>query len=433
MDIASLIDKRILRLIDRLDRLAARGQASAWLVGGSLRDLYLGLPLYDYDICTTLYPDEVMAGLADLRCIPTGIEHGTVTVWTEGLQVEITTLRAEGPYSDKRHPDHLLFLTDLAEDLLRRDFTINAMAWHPDEGLSDPYNGREDLAAGLIRAVGEPTRRFREDALRILRALRFASTLGFRIEEETALAMRAEASGLRQVARERILTELRRCMGHMAFASVWSAWPELVEIVFSDVCVPELRMGASLVEHVEAMFVGYDETAPEAVCFMYLLRALQKSTETKLREVCAGLRLDGATQKAITAVYLGSRSDFFHQTYTSERVQAAYGLRRWPDYWDELLAFLSLIEPEDRFVYSPLDRGRIEALLRETRAIRVAGLATSVTELKIDGSDLLARGLRPGKQIGIILETLLDRVIEGEVRNSRDALSELAEKLISDK
>ena len=198
------IPTSVLELMDRLEEAGFE----CYCVGGCVRDASLGIEPHDYDCCTAATPEEMLAIFADRRLVLAGLKHGTVGVVTESGVVEITTFRTEGGYADARHPDWVKFVRNLREDLARRDFTVNAMAYSPRRGLADPFGGQEDLKKGLIRAVGRPEERFREDALRILRGLRFAARFGFAIEEETRAAMDTEIAGLDALARERVLVEL---------------------------------------------------------------------------------------------------------------------------------------------------------------------------------------------------------------------------------
>ena len=194
-----------------LDALHGAGHA-AYAVGGCVRDSLLGLDPHDWDLCTSARPEQVMALFGEEKCIPTGLQHGTVTVKQGGRLYETTTFRTEGAYSDGRHPDVVCFVPDVREDLARRDFTINAMAYSAEEGLIDPFGGRDDLAAHLVRAVGEPERRFEEDALRILRLYRFAARFGFAIDPATGTAARALGPHLDCVSAERIQEELLKLL-----------------------------------------------------------------------------------------------------------------------------------------------------------------------------------------------------------------------------
>ena len=194
-----------------LTRLHAAGHA-AYAVGGCVRDSLLGQTPHDWDLCTSATPEQVLELFGEAHCIPTGLQHGTVTVKHGGELYEITTFRTEGAYSDGRHPDAVCFVPDVREDLARRDFTINAMAYSAEEGLIDHFGGRDDLAAHLVRAVGEPERRFEEDALRILRLYRFAARFGFAIDPATRQAARALCRHLDCVSEERIAEELSRLL-----------------------------------------------------------------------------------------------------------------------------------------------------------------------------------------------------------------------------
>ena len=182
----------------------------AWLVGGCVRDHLMGLPPKDFDVATNATTDRVIEAFAGFRVIETGIKHGTVTVISDRIPVEVTTYRVDGDYSDGRHPDSVEFTSDIRDDLSRRDFTINAMAYSPSECYLDLFGGVDDLKDKIIRCVGEPDKRFGEDALRILRALRFASVYDFAIEPATASALRKKAPDLKHVAGERIREELRK-------------------------------------------------------------------------------------------------------------------------------------------------------------------------------------------------------------------------------
>lgn len=207
----------------------------AYVVGGCVRDTLMGKEPHDWDVTTDAKPDAIKELFADFRTVDIGIKHGTVMVLSSGMPIEITTFRVDGAYSDNRHPDKVAFTDRLEDDLSRRDFTVNAMAYHPEEGLIDPFGGEDDLKSKTIRCVGNPDTRFREDALRILRALRFASTLNFSIEPETAQSILQNANLLNHIAKERISTELVKMLCGdnifeilMRFRSVFAVFmPEL--------------------------------------------------------------------------------------------------------------------------------------------------------------------------------------------------------------
>ncbi len=194
-----------------LTRLESAG-FSAFVVGGCVRDHLMGNTPHDFDIAASALPNETKRVFADCRVIDTGIKHGTVTVLYKGLSTEITTFRTDGEYSDGRHPDSVTFSRNVENDLSRRDFTINGIAYNPKSGFTDPFGGRDDIGARIIRCIGEPDKRFSEDALRILRALRFSAVLGFSIEERTAAAIHSLKKSLRKVSAERIFAELKRLL-----------------------------------------------------------------------------------------------------------------------------------------------------------------------------------------------------------------------------
>ena len=194
-----------------LAQLSAAGHA-AYVVGGCVRDSLLGRTPGDWDVCTSALPDETRAVFAGHKLILTGLKHGTVTVVLQGRPYEITTFRVEGGYTDHRHPDAVRFVPRVEDDLARRDFTVNAMAWNPDTGLVDCFGGRADLAAGVIRCVGQPDARFAEDALRILRAVRFAAQLDLAVDPDTAAAAERLRDTVQNVSAERIFAELDRLL-----------------------------------------------------------------------------------------------------------------------------------------------------------------------------------------------------------------------------
>ena len=205
-----------------------RAGHEAWLVGGCVRDLLRGVRPHDWDICTSARPEETEGCFSGRRIIETGLKHGTVAVVEDGTPYEITTYRADGPYSDGRRPDFVRFVSDLEADLARRDFSMNAVALGLDGGLRDPFGGEEDIQAGVIRCVGEPSRRFREDGLRIMRALRFSASLGFEIEEQTARAIHDSRTALTHVSAERVNAELRRLLVGERAGDVLREYPDVL-------------------------------------------------------------------------------------------------------------------------------------------------------------------------------------------------------------
>ncbi|HZK27441.1 MAG TPA: CCA tRNA nucleotidyltransferase, partial [Thermoclostridium sp.] len=200
------IPNNILRIIDILENNGHK----AYIVGGCIRDMLLNIKPKDYDICTSARPEQVQKLFK--KSIPTGIKHGTVTVISDSNPVEVTTFRVESGYSDRRHPDNVNYTDSLIEDLKRRDFTMNAIAYHPVQGIIDPFDGASDIKRRIIKTVGDPKERFNEDALRMLRAIRFQARFNFSIEQNTLNAIEALSKNIKDVSRERILLELNGIM-----------------------------------------------------------------------------------------------------------------------------------------------------------------------------------------------------------------------------
>ena len=281
-----------------LTRLHAAGYA-AYAVGGCVRDSLLGQTPHDWDLCTSATPEQVLELFGEAHCIPTGLQHGTVTVKHGGELYEITTFRTEGAYSDGRHPDHVAFVPDVKEDLARRDFTINAMAYNAEEGLIDPFGGQNDLAVGIVRAVGEPQRRFEEDALRILRLYRFAARFGFAIDPATGQAARALCRHLDCVSEERIAEELSRLLAAPAPGAYLEA--EVLAVIFPELDAAELPESRRILdalepgmEHVPVRLAALlcplgEAGARAALKRLKCSNALTGTVATLVREAAAGM------------------------------------------------------------------------------------------------------------------------------------------------
>jgi tRNA nucleotidyltransferase (CCA-adding enzyme) len=226
-----------------LKRLSENGR-EAYAVGGCVRDSLLGLTPNDWDVATSALPEETERIFADCRVIETGLKHGTVTILSGGMPIEVTTYRIDGAYSDGRHPDDVSFTRNLKDDLARRDFTVNALAYNPESGLADCFGGRQDLADGIIRCVGDADIRFREDGLRILRALRFSSVLGFSIESRTAESALRNRDLLDRIAGERIQAEFTKLLCGRGAAEVLRKFREIIAQF-----IPEIRPSFGFDQH----------------------------------------------------------------------------------------------------------------------------------------------------------------------------------------
>ncbi|MBQ5972664.1 MAG: hypothetical protein IJL69_00565, partial [Oscillospiraceae bacterium] len=229
-----------------------RGGFEGWLVGGCVRDGLMGKTPHDFDLTTDARPDELVRLFSGYHVIETGLKHGTVTVVVGGEPVEITAFRVDGAYRDHRHPETVTFTGDLSADLSRRDFTVNAMAYSPEKGLRDLFGGREDLARRVIRCVGEPDRRFEEDGLRILRAMRFASVLDFTVDPATAESMRRKAALLRAVSAERIFSEFTRFLTGPGAGRLLREFPTVTAVFLPELAPDRAAAAANAVDAASA-------------------------------------------------------------------------------------------------------------------------------------------------------------------------------------
>ena len=383
-----------------LTRLHAAGHA-AYAVGGCVRDSLLGQTPHDWDLCTSATPEQVLELFGKAHCIPTGLQHGTVTVKHGGELYEITTFRTEGAYSDGRHPDHVAFVPDVKEDLARRDFTINAMAYNAEEGLIDPFGGQNDLAAGIVRAVGEPQRRFEEDALRILRLYRFAARFSFSIDPATGQAARALCRHLDCVSEERIAEELSRLLAAPAPGAYLEA--EVLAVIFPELDAAELPESRRILdalepgmEHVQVRLAALlcplgEAGARAALKRLKCSNALTGTVATLVREAAAGM--PGAAL-----------------TLTARRFLSRYDLATITD----LTALCSARHPEQAEAFAALQQEA--ARLVETNA------CCRINQLAVNGRDLMDAGIRPGPGLRRVLDALLEQVLTGQLPNEKAAL-----------
>lgn len=411
----------------------------AWIVGGCVRDALLGLPPKDYDLTTSALPEETQRVFAAYPRIETGLRHGTVTVLLEGEPLEITTYRVDGAYSDARHPDGVTFTRSLRQDAARRDFTINAMAYAPGWGLQDFFGGQADLARGILRAVGAAEKRFREDALRILRALRFASVLDFTLEGETARAARACAPLLAAVSAERVSGELGKLLCGKAAGRVLRDYPDVLGVVLPEI-LPMVGLDHRNPHHCYDVWthttVAVDHVPPELpLRLAMLLHDIGKPDTFSLGEDGQGHFYGHPRRSVELAEGILSRLRFPRRT--RERVltlvryhdavleESPQRVRRWlnklgPEFFFDLLA----IQGGDAAAQAPAYCTRLDHLRRlETLARQVLDQAPCLTvrDLAVGGEDLLALGYR-GPAIGRALRALLDQVLSETVSNEKNAL-----------
>ena len=388
-------------LLDELHRAGF----GAYAVGGCVRDSLLGLAPHDWDLCTAARPGQVMELFGEDRCIPTGLQHGTVTVKRDGKLYEITTFRTEGRYSDGRHPDSVAFVPDLREDLARRDFTINAMAYSAEEGLCDPFGGREDLARGVVRAVGEPLRRFGEDALRILRLYRFAARFGFAIDEATEAAAKQLASHLDCVSAERIEEELNKLLAAPQPGAYLE--PEVLAFVLPELPPEELTKAR---RRIDALPAGTEQVS---VRWAALLLPLGETGARKAlkRLKCSNARIDGT---AVLVRECGEKTpdalDKCDLCLQAKRLLGRYDLHTV----QQLTALWTALAPEEKASF--------DALRAEAEALTAQGACCRISQLAVSGRDLMAAGAAPGPGLRRVLEALLEEVITGRLPNKKTEL-----------
>ena len=446
-----------------LDALHRAGFA-AYAVGGCVRDSLLGLAPHDWDLCTAARPEQVIELFGEKQCIPTGLQHGTVTVKRDGRLYEITTFRTEGSYSDGRHPDSVAFVPDVREDLARRDFTINAMAYSAEEGLCDPFGGQEDLTRGVVRAVGEPLRRFEEDALRILRLYRFAARFGFVIDEATEAAAKQLAAHLDCVSVERIEEELNKLLSAPKPGAYLE--PEVLAFVLPEL-PPDYLSEAR--EIIDALPAGAEEVTTRWAAL--LLPLGEDGTRKALKRLkCSNAMIDGVAT-LVKEGGAGVRGAFSSDTETgcgSQRLRrpsrgsctllaaaptATPCFRRWrrslplqaipsPDslpsrqvlnlQTKRLLGRLELpmLVRLTRLCAAlyPEQKEEWKALQTEAETLTAQNACCRISQLAVNGRDLMAAGVAPGPGLRRVLEALLEEVITGRLPNEKAELLTFAAK-----
>ena len=433
-----------------IGRLNAQGY-EAYAVGGCVRDTLLGREPKDWDICTSAEPAEVERAFSDMpssRIVETGLQHGTVTVVVDHVPYEVTTYRADGVYTDHRHPDSVRFVRSLKEDLARRDFTINAMAYHPEEGLKDFCGGREDLEARVIRCVGAAEKRFDEDALRILRALRFASVYAFNIEEETDRAIRLLYETLSHVASERIWQEVQKLLCGQGVREILMGYPEVICSIF-----PELEASVGFLQHnpyhhftvYEHLARSVAEVPPETVLRLTMLfhdagkpkaftvdeRGIGHAyghAEISVKLVASAMermRVDNRTRDRVLVLVRDHDLPLEENEKMLRRRLAAYG--------EETLMQLMEVQRADALSKGTFDREHVERAhalrLQKLQELVAQHPCVTLRDLAVNGRDLIDHGIPAGKTVGNVLTALLDRVIAGDLPNEREALLKTASQL----
>lgn len=433
-----------------LKRLEARGYR-AYVVGGCVRDSLMGREPKDYDVCTDALPEQLRAVFSDCRVIDTGLKHGTLTVLFDHIPYEVTTFRIDGAYTDHRHPDGVTFVSDVEADLSRRDFTVNAMAWNPATGLVDAFGGQGDLDRKLIRCVGDPETRFGEDALRILRALRFASVYGFSIEEKTARAIHRLKDTLSRVAPERIRVELAKLICGPAAEDILRQYSDVLFTL-----TPSL-----------APMLGFDQRTPyhRYDVWEHTLRALSAAPATEVLRLTMLLH-DSGKPAAFTLDEKGVGHAYGHPKKSEEIAREVLSwLRVDNDTLDRVLLLVANhdypLTPDRRIILRRLNRFGEEVLRQLIEVHRADGLGKgtvaaeviedwtrnmyrsldavlaekpcyTLKDLAVNGSDLMRSGIPGGPRLGQCLQSLLEAVIDGKLPNEREALLAAAPGILAE-
>ena len=425
-----------------LARLHGAGYA-AYAVGGCVRDSLLGRIPQDWDLCTSARPEQVLALFGEGQCIPTGLQHGTVTIKYGGQLYETTTFRTEGAYTDGRHPDEVHFVPDVRQDLARRDFTINAMAYNDAEGLIDPFGGQQDLQQGILRAVGDPATRFEEDALRILRLYRFAARFGFAIDPPTGQAARALCAHLDCVSVERIEEELSKLLAAPAPAAYLDE--KILKVIIPELSAPALQAAKPVVDACPAgtedlpvrwaallMSLGEDGTR-KALKRLRCSNACIEQTAVLVREVHPGAFSSDTNWGIPSPVLLPAAAGSHPPDGPQRNSRTGLGQDAAPD---TVIRIRKLLGRYDLHTVQRL--AALGAAMEPERAadftaqaelaaqLDADGVCCRVSQLAVNGRDLMAAGIPAGPGLRRTLEALLDAVIRGQLPNERQCLLDAA-------
>ncbi len=405
-----------------LERLHAAGY-HAYVVGGCVRDFLMGRTPGDYDVTTSAKPEQTLDVFADCRVVETGLQHGTVTLVRDGMNIEITTYRVDGVYLDGRHPENVTFTDDLAEDLCRRDFTVNAMAYSPDSGVIDYHDGMRNMAERIISCVGSAEKRFSEDGLRILRALRFSSVLDFTPDDECDAGVRKLAPLLDKISRERIYVELTKLLGGPAAPRILRKYPDIIARILPGLDETSAEKTAERIERMRHFLSEHEMSAEKKDADALHYALLFADTDAKLcRRLMQSLKPSRDELSGVESVQkFGNAAEILagnSPVYEVKLLMKAGG-----DGFPRKVAMY-------KYSVGLLDAETAAAVIRTAEELRAGGACVRLADLRVSGSDLMSLGFA-GPKIGLVLNTLLDRVMREELENDRDVLLRAAEKLAS--
>ena len=417
----------------------------AYAVGGCVRDFLMQRQCDDIDITTSAKPDELEKILSDnnIKFIETGIKHGTVTaVMDDGSVFEVTTFRTEGAYTDSRHPENVTFVSDINDDLARRDFTVNAIAYNDEKGFADPYDGQRDIELKIIRAVGDADARFKEDALRIMRAIRFASVLGFDIEEKTKKALFDNKELLKNISAERIYAELSKLLMGSNVYDVLVEYRDIIAVV-----IPELEPIFNVEQNTKWHI--YDvwhhtaksvEQAPYDLALRYTMllhdigKAYTKTTDENGTDHFKGHQIISGEHSLTALKRLKAPNEVLERAMAVIPIHDMHigiedkKIKKWLSKLGEnTLRDLIAVKRSDKLAQNPEmiaeELKRLDITEEKLNDIIAAGEPFEVKDLAVNGNDIMASGYK-GREIGIVLNSVLEKVIDGQLKNDRESINE---------
>ena len=427
-----------------IDTLEASGY-EAYVVGGCVRDSLLGIVPHDWDICTSAVPSEIESCFEDRRIVETGLQHGTVTIIEDGVSYEVTTFRIDGKYSDSRHPDKVTYTKDIDSDLSRRDFTFNAMAYNERVGLIDPFGGAFDLIRGEISCVGNANDRFKEDALRIMRALRFASTYGFTISERTNEAIHINKKLLNNIAAERIREELCKIVMGKGVLGVLLNYSDIIATIIPEIepCIGFQQNNPyhqytvyDHIAHAVSNYSGDDQSVKLALLLHDIGKPLCYTEDEKgghfyghgvychdvAEKVMERLRFDNRTSDEVLTLVLYHDAIIEPTTKAIKRWLNKIGPQRFCQLMDVRMA--DILAHTKGTQASRVDKcNMVKAVLEQ---VIEEEQCFSISDLAINGHNIMDLGVPEGKRVGEIIKKLLDAVIAEDIENEHTALVEYA-------
>lgn len=426
-----------------LDKLTEKGY-EAYLVGGCVRDGLRGVEPCDYDITTNALPSEIKEVFSDFKTIPTGEKHGTVTVVSEGENIEVTTYRVDGEYKDSRRPESVLFTKSIAEDLARRDFTMNAIAYN--EEIVDPFGGRADIDRKLIKTVGNPDERFLEDALRILRALRFSATIGFEIDSETKKSIHKNAHLIKNISSERIYAEFAKILTGEFAEKILLEYYDVIG-VFAPCILPCVGFDQKNRYHIYDVYthmvkaVGYAERELKIRLALFFhdvgkpecftqdekgghFKGHDDISAVRAKEVLDFLKVDNETKNCVVSLIKEHQRQILPEKKYVKRFLSKFSY----EFFDMLIN----VKRADTLAHSSLARVNLEDIEKAEKCkeeIMCLQECISLKSLEVNGNDIKSLGVEDGRKIGEILKKLLSAVIDGEVENKKEMLLKMAKEL----